>query len=164
MMTLVRDVIWCAPFGIVATVLPFAAHAGVALAGAIGVYIAAESELKLPKPVTGFVLPLAAAIFKLAGPSAWISGALFVNRFYSTPLHAPQLAFVAAASVFMGFGLPGIPRGSCILSAPPLLAVGLPVEGVGILIAVDAIGDTFATVLNATGNLAATVLVGRRVG
>ncbi len=216
MMTLVRGVIWCAPVGIFATVLPLAAHAGVALAGAIGIYIAAysalsllvvallypvvavfggvpvkkftraalpaqviafsssssvaalpalitaaESELELPKPVTGFVLPLAAAMFKIAGPSAWISGALFVSWFYNVPLHTTQLAFVSAASVFMGFASPGIPRGSFIMFAPLLLAIGLPVEGVGILIAVDAIPDTFATVLNATGNLAATALVAR---
>ena len=42
---------------------------------------------------------------------------------------------------------------------PLLLAVGLPVEGVGILIAVDVISDTIATVLNVTGNLVTTVLV-----
>ncbi len=47
--------------------------------------------------------------------------------------------------------------------APVLVAVGVPVEGIGILIAVDAIPDTFATVLNATGNLVATAIVARRV-
>ena len=46
--------------------------------------------------------------------------------------------------------------------APILISVGVPVEGVGIRIAVDAIPDPLATGLNATGNLAATVLVGRR--
>jgi Na+/H+-dicarboxylate symporter len=44
---------------------------------------------------------------------------------------------------------------------PLLVAVGLPAEGIGILIAVDAIPDTFATVLNTTGHLAATTLVAR---
>jgi len=42
---------------------------------------------------------------------------------------------------------------------PLFLAIGLPAEGIGILIAVDAIPDTFATVLNTTGNLAAAALV-----
>jgi Na+/H+-dicarboxylate symporter len=41
------------------------------------------------------------------------------------------------------------------------LSIGLPVEGIGILIAVDAIPDLFATVLNATGDLAAAVVVAR---
>ncbi len=124
---------------------------------------AAEKELELPKNVTGFVLPLAAAMFKTAGPSSWMAGALFLSWFYNVPLHASQLIFIAAASVFLGFASPGIPRGAFIMLAPLLLAVGLPVEGVGILIAVDAIPDTFATVLNATGNLAATALVARQV-
>ena len=45
---------------------------------------------------------------------------------------------------------------------PLFLAIGLPVEGIGLLIAVDAIPDLFATVLNATGDLAAAALVAGR--
>ena len=218
MMTLVRGVIWFAPVGVFALVLPLAAHAGAALVGGIGLYIvayftlsvilvallypvvaifggipmrqfaraalppqliafssssslaalpalvtAAEVELKLPARVTGFMLPLASAMFKTSGPSSWMAGALFISWFYRVPLHAPQLATIAVASVFLGFASPGIPRGAFIMLTPLLVAVGLPVEGVGILIAVDAIPDTAATVLNVTGNLAATALVARRV-
>ena len=218
-MTLVRGVIWLAPIGVFALVLPLAAHAGGTLAGAIGFYIvaysvasvvciallypvvalaggmpmarfakavlpaqliafsssssvaslpalveAAETELALPLSVTGFVLPLAAAMFKIAAPVSWTVGALFVGWFYNVPLHATELATIAFAAVFLGFAAPGIPRGAFIMLTPLLVAVGLPVEGVGILIAVDAIPDTFATVLNATGNLAATVLVARGYG
>lgn len=45
--------------------------------------------------------------------------------------------------------------------APPFAAIGLPVEGIGILIAVDAIPDTFATVLNVSGHMAAVTMVSR---
>jgi proton glutamate symport protein len=45
--------------------------------------------------------------------------------------------------------------------APMFQSIGLPVEGIGILIAVDAIPDIFSTVLNATGDLAAAVLVAK---
>jgi Na+/H+-dicarboxylate symporter len=219
MMTLVRGVIWLAPVGVFALVLPLAAHAGAALAGAIGFYIvaysaaslvciallypvvrlaagipmarfakaalpaqliafsssssvaslpalveAAETGLEIPENVTGFVLPLAAAMFKIAAPVAWTIGALFIGWFYNVPLHAPQLATIAFAAVFLGFASPGIPRGAFIMLTPLLVAVGLPAEGVGILIAVDAIPDTFTTVLNSTGNLAATALVARACG
>jgi Na+/H+-dicarboxylate symporter len=216
MMTLVRGVIWLAPLGVFALVLPLAAHAGGALAGAIGFYViaysaasivciallypvvrlvagmpmarfakaalpaqliafssssslaslpaliqVAETDLALPVSVTGFVLPLAAAMFKIAGPVSWTVGALFLGWFYGVPLHAAQLATIAFASVFLGFATPGIPRGAFIMLTPLLVAVGLPAEGVGILIAVDAIPDTFATVLNTTGHLTAAVLVAR---
>ena len=86
-------------------------------------------------------------------------GALFVGYFYGVPLHARELSFIAIWCVFLAFGLPGIPRGAFIMIAPLYAAIGLPVEGIGILIAVDAIPDTFATSLNVTGDLAATAIV-----
>jgi Na+/H+-dicarboxylate symporter len=123
---------------------------------------AAETGLGLPVNVTGFVLPLATAMFHIAGPVSWTVGTLFVGWFYNVPLHAAQLATIALASVFLGFASPGVPRGAFIMLTPLLLAVGLPAEGIGLLIAADAIPDTFSTVLNVTGDLAATVLVSRR--
>lgn len=81
--------------------------------------------------------------------------------FYGIPLHGTEIATIAFAAVFLAFAVPGIPRGAFIMLTPLFLAIGLPVEGIGILIAVDAIPDTFSTVLNVTGDLAAAALVAR---
>ena len=121
----------------------------------------AERGLGLPTRVTGFVLPLAVSTLKVASPVSWTIGALFVGWFYGVPLHARELATIAFAAVFLAFGVPGVPRGAFILLAPLFVAIGLPVEGIGILIAVDAIPDTFATALNVTGDLAAVAIVAR---
>ena len=121
----------------------------------------AEQTLQLDNRVTGFVLPLAVSTFKFAGPVAWPIGALFVAWFYGIELHAAQYATIAFAAIFLGFAAPGVPRGAFLMLAPLFLAIGLPVEGIGILIAVDAIPDLFATVTNATGDLAAAALVSR---
>jgi len=121
----------------------------------------AEKELALPERVTGFVLPLAVSTFKIAAPVSWTVGALFVGWFYGVPIGVGGLATIAFAAVFLAFAVPGIPRGAFIMLTPLFIAIGLPPEGIGILIAVDAIPDLFATVLNTTGDLAAAALVAR---
>ena len=118
-----------------------------------------ERGLALSNRITGFVLPLAVSTFKAAAPVSWTIGALFVGWFYGIPLHARELATVAFAAIFLAFAAPGVPRGAFIMLTPLFLAIGLPAEGIGILIAVDALPDTFATVLNVTGDLAAAALV-----
>lgn len=124
--------------------------------------IRSAEELDIPAPAIGFVLPLAASIFKIAAPVSWAAGALFAGRLYGVPVGAPALSGIAFAAVFLSFGVPGIPRGAFILLTPLFAALGLPVEAIGILIAVDAIPDTFATALNVSGHLAAAALVARR--
>jgi len=121
----------------------------------------AERKLELPTRVTGFVLPLAVSTFKIAAPVSWSVGALFIAWFYGVPLHARELVTIGIFSVFMAFGAPGVPRGAFIALAPLFIAIGLPVEGIGILIAVDAIPDTLATVLNVTGYMGSTAIVAR---
>ncbi len=122
----------------------------------------AERGLGLPDRVSGFVLPLAVSTFKIAAPVSWTIGALFVGWFYGIPLHAPQLAIVAFTAIFLAVAGPGVPRGAFLMLTPMFQAIGLPAEGIGILIAVDAIPDLFSTVLNVTGDLAAAAIVTRQ--
>ena len=122
---------------------------------------AADDALGLPKRVSGFVLPLAVSTFKLVSPVSWTVGALFVGWFYGIDLGLPQLALISVAAVFLSFAAPGVPRGAFLLLTPLFLAIGLPAEGIGILIAVDALPDMFATVVNATADLAAAAIVAR---
>ena len=123
--------------------------------------VESSARLGLPERVTGFVLPVAVSTFKFAGPVAWTSGALFIGYFYGIPLGFTQFMTIAFAAVFLAFAAPGVPRGAFLMLTPLFLAIGLPAEGIGILIAADALPDLFATVLNVTGDLAAAVLVAR---
>ena len=117
--------------------------------------------LGLTSRVTGFVLPLAVSAFKIAAPVSWTVGALFVAWFYGIHLGPRELATIAVAAIFLPFIGPGVPRGAFLMLAPLFLAIGLPAEGIGILIAVDAIPDIFSTVLNVTGDLAAAAIIQR---
>jgi Na+/H+-dicarboxylate symporter len=121
----------------------------------------AEKRLGLSKRISGFVLPLAVTTFHFAGPVTWTVGAVFVGWFYGIPLGAREISIVTLASVFLTSAAPGVPRGGFIMLAPLFSEIGLPIEGIGILIALDAIPDTFATAMNVTGDLAAATIVAR---
>lgn len=123
-----------------------------------------EKILGIEKRVSGFVLPLAVSTFKLSGPVVWVIGALFVSWFYQIHLGLAQVSMIAVAGIFLSFGAPGVPRGAFLMLAPLFVAVGLPPEGIGILIAVDAIPDLSSTIFNVTGDLAAVALVAKSEG
>lgn len=120
---------------------------------------AVNGPLSLPSRAASFVLPLAVSTFKLAAPVSWAMGACFIGQFYGVPLHVSQFAVIAFAAVFLSFATPGVPNGAFLLLTPLFVQIGLPVEGIGVLIALDAIPDRFATVLNATGDVAAAAIV-----
>lgn len=123
---------------------------------------AAEHRLQLPRGVSGFALPLAVSTFRLNLAVSWIVGGLFIARLYDVAFGLPSLATFGAAAVLMSFSVPGIPSGSLFIIAPLFPTVGLPVEGVGILIALDAVPDIFKTTLNVTGHMTSAVVLARR--
>ncbi|MBI4421933.1 MAG: cation:dicarboxylase symporter family transporter, partial [Gemmatimonadetes bacterium] len=123
---------------------------------------AARDQLRLRPDVAGFVIPLAVSVFKPTSPISWTLGALFVGKLYGIDLTATQLMSVGAASIALNAATPPIPSGGLLIQAPVFASIGLPVEGLGILIAIDAIPDMFKTVFNVTADMAvAAVLSGR---
>ncbi len=119
----------------------------------------AGDHLHLPPAVVAFVLPLAVSVFKLTSSIYWIIGALFVSSLYGLPLDFGAIVLIGGASVLLNFSTPGIPSGGMLLQLPVYAAIGLPVEGIGILIALDTIPDMFKTALNVTADMATAVLV-----
>ena len=122
----------------------------------------ARRVLGIQAEVAGFVMPLAVAIFRYTAPIQWIVGALFVARLYGVEFGAPQLLTVTVASVLLNATVPGIPSGGLLVQAPVYAAVGLPVEGLAILIAVDLVPDVFRTTGNVTAHLAAAAVLDAR--
>ena len=90
-------------------------------------------------------------MFKFGAAVAQPVGVLFLARLFGVTLTPPQLATVVFAVVLASFAVPGIPGGSIIAMVPVLAAANLPIEGIGILLAVDTIPDMFRTTANLTG-------------
>jgi Na+/H+-dicarboxylate symporter len=110
--------------------------------------------------IAGFVLPLAVSTFKLNTPIADLAGPLFLAHLYGIELTTAQLATMTVVCVAMSFSNPGIPSGGLfVVTAPVMLSAGMPLDGIGLLIAADAIPDVFNTVVNVTGDMTvATIL------
>ncbi len=119
----------------------------------------ARDRLTLPARVSGFVLPLAVAAFKIATPVTWCTGTLFLARLYGVPVGVSALATLVAGSMLLSFSIPGVPQGAFLLLAPLLATVGVPPEGVGLLLAADTIPDLIGTLANVTGDMTAAVIV-----
>lgn len=122
----------------------------------------ANTRLGLPEEITGFLIPLATVVFRVGGVLGVTTGAVFIARLYGVAITPQQLATVVVTGVVTSFSIPGIPGGSIVAMAPVLASIGLPIEGLGILLGVDTIPDMFRTTANVTGQLAAAVIVGRR--
>src|SRR6266496_4193924 len=120
-----------------------------------------ERKLCLPPNVTGMVLPLAVSTFKVATPAIWLVAAIFLARLYGVQLALTQLLVIALAGILTSFSVPGVPHGWLLVISPLVATMGIPAEGIGLLIAVDAIPDIFATTLNVTGDMVAAALVSR---
>jgi hypothetical protein len=73
-----------------------------------------------------------------------------------------QVVTATATAVLTSFSIPGIPGGSIIAMVPVLASVGLPAEGIGVLLGVDTIPDAFRTTANVTGQMAAAVIAEHR--
>jgi Na+/H+-dicarboxylate symporter len=119
----------------------------------------------LPPPVSGFVLPLAVSTFKLSTPPTQVAWVLFISHLYGIVLAPQQILMVAIIAIALSFTAPGIPSGGLIIIAPVFSSLGLPVESIGILIALDVFPDAARTILNVTADITvATVLTrGERV-
>jgi proton glutamate symport protein len=144
-----------------AQVVAFGTHSSMAAFPAM--LEGAESRLGLSQTATGFVLPLSLAVFKYSGPVWFVVVTYFVGRLYDIAIDPSRAVAIVIASVVTSFAIGAVPSGAAVVVAPVLTAAGLPLEAMGLLLAVDPIPNAFRTVANVTGMLAVTTLSdGRR--
>ena len=121
----------------------------------------ARERLKLPEPVSAFVLPVAVASFKPTAPMMFIVSAYFLGKLYGVEITPPQWPLLVVQATLPAFAVPGILYGSIVTMTPILVTLGIPLEGAGILMAVDMITDMFRSSSNATVDLAVATVVAR---
>jgi Na+/H+-dicarboxylate symporter len=145
---------FCAP----AQAVAFSSRSSLA---ALPAMLESAERVGSPPIVAAFVLPLAASVFRFGAAIAQTVGVLFLARLYGIDLTAPQLASIVVTVMFATFAVPGIPGGSILAMVPVLRAANVPIDGIGILLAVDAIPDMFRTTANVTGSMALAAVLRR---
>jgi Na+/H+-dicarboxylate symporter len=121
----------------------------------------AEEKLKLPRHVSRFVLTVGATANQ--NGTALFEGVtvLFLAQFFGVELALGQQLVVMVVCILGGIGTAGVPAGSLPVVAMILGMVGVPPEGIGLILGVDRFLDMCRTTLNVTGDLAAAVVVSR---
>lgn len=118
-----------------------------------------ETRLGVSTQISRFMLPLGAAV-NMSGTAIYLAiCALFFAQFFGTTLTPPDYAMLLLTCTLGSIGAAGIPSGSIIFMSMVLHSVGLPIEGIGIILGVDRILDMVRTTLNITGDCAITLII-----
>ncbi len=121
----------------------------------------AEQNLKLPQRISRFVLTIGATANQ--NGTALFEGVtvLFLAQFFGVELTFGQQMLVMLVCILGGIGTAGVPAGSLPVIAMICAMVGIPPEGIGLILGVDRFLDMCRTTLNVTGDLTAAVVVSR---
>ncbi|TZF90672.1 dicarboxylate/amino acid:cation symporter [Cognatilysobacter lacus] len=124
----------------------------------------AEENLHLPRKVSRFVLTVGASANHHG--TALFEGitVLFLAQVYGLELPLVKQLLVLVLCILGGIGTAGIPSGSLPVIAMICGIIGLPAQGIGIILGVNTFLDMCRTALNVTGDLATAVVVSHRSG
>jgi len=121
----------------------------------------AETELGVSPKIAGFVLPLGATM-NMNGTSLYEGVTiLFLAQVFGVDLSLGTQVIVVILAVLTAIGAAGVPGGSIPLMMVVMQTVGVPPEGIAIILGVDRILDMSRTTLNVSGDLSASVYIDR---
>ncbi|HCB76497.1 MAG TPA: sodium:proton antiporter [Sphingomonas bacterium] len=125
---------------------------------------AAAERIGVPPAYAAFAVPLGATT-KMDGCAAIYPAvaALFVSQFYGIHLGPAQLVLVALVSVLGSAATAGL-TGATVMLTLTLSTLGLPLEGAGLLLAIDPIIDMGRTAVNVAGQIVVPTIVAKRAG
>jgi Na+/H+-dicarboxylate symporter len=123
----------------------------------------AEENNKIRPTTAGFVLPLGATI-NMDGTALYEAvAAIFIAQSYGVDLGFIPLIVIFLTATLASIGAAGIPQAGLVTMVLVLNAVGLPTEGIALILLVDWLLDRFRTVVNVWGDCVGTAVVDARL-
>ena len=121
-------------------------------------------QFGVPKHIVAFVLP-AGYSFNLDGSTLYLSlASVFVAQAAGIQLSFSQQLLMMLTLMLTSKGVAGVPRAALVILAGTLSSFGLPMEGVAVLLGIDAVMDMARTSVNVLGNCLASAVVARWEG
>lgn len=125
---------------------------------------AVEHKAGVSNKITSFVLPLGATV-NMDGTALYeCVAAMFIAQAYGIELGFMQQMIVVVTALLASIGAAGIPMAGLVMMSVVLTAVGLPLEGVGLILAVDRILDMCRTVVNVFSDTCGAVTIAKSEG
>lgn len=125
---------------------------------------AVEHKSGVSNKITSFTLPLGATI-NMDGTALYeCVAAIFIAQVYGVELTVVQQVIIVVTALLASIGAAGIPMAGLVMITIVLTAVNLPLEGVGLIIAVDLILDMMRTTVNVWSDSCAAVTIARSEG
>ncbi len=123
---------------------------------------AANNTLGLPKSITSFTLPIGVTI-NMDGTSCYQAiGVIFIAQVMNIDLSFVQILTILATTTLASIGTPGVPGGSIVITMMVLTSVGIPAEGIALILGVDRPLDMVRTSVNVTGDVAVSSIISER--
>ncbi len=123
-----------------------------------------ERELNVPGYISRFCIPIGATV-NMDGTALYEAvAALFIAQAYGIQLEFTQQIVVLFTATLAAIGAAGIPSAGLFTMVIVLQSVGLPLEGIGLILAVDRILDMFRTMVNVEGDAGGAVILTNIVG
>ncbi len=118
-----------------------------------------EEELGVPKNISSFVLPLGATV-NMDGTALYQGiSALFIAQVYGMSLTLGDQLTIVLTAILASIGTAGAPGAGMLMLVLVLKQVGIPLEGISLILGVERILDMFRTTVNITGDASAAVIV-----
>ena len=125
---------------------------------------AVEKKDGVSQGITQFVVSLGATVNMNGAALLECVAVIFIAQVYGVQLTLLQTLLISLISILCAIGSAGIPMSAMVMMAIILSAVGLPVEGIGLVIGVDRILDMLRTSVNVYGDTCVAVLVAKSEG
>lgn len=126
--------------------------------------LAQLEKFGVPRRVAAFVLPMGYS-FNLVGSTLYLSlAAVFVAQVAGVELSIGQQLLIMLTLMLTSKGVAAVPRATIVVLSGTLVAFGLPLEGLALILGVDAFMDMGRSAINLTGNCLAAAVIARYEG